>query len=66
MSDEQVAKQTDRRDFVFHILKAQEKDPDQISNQDIVGYILAFLFAGSDTVSTTLRAIVYYMSECFD
>ncbi len=53
----------DRRDIVSRILQAKKAHPDQVPDAAVVGYIMTILLAGSDTVSITLRSIVYYLSK---
>lgn len=50
-------------DIVSRILEAKRHQPDQIPDEAVVGYIMTILLAGSDTVSITLRSIVYYLSK---
>lgn len=51
------------RDIVSRILEAKKHQPDQVPDEAVIGYIMTILLAGSDTVSITLRSIVYYVSK---
>lgn len=63
MADEKAATGSDRQDFVARILDVKKANPDQIPDHAVVGYIMTIMLAGSDTVSITLRSIVYYLSK---
>ena len=58
-----IGEDKDRRDIVSRILEAKSAHPDQVPDAAVVGYIMTILLAGSDTVSITLRSIVYYLSK---
>lgn len=58
-----VGKNEHYGDIVSRILEAKRHQPDQIPDEAVVGYIMTILLAGSDTVSITLRSIVYYLSK---
>ncbi|KAK3168976.1 hypothetical protein OEA41_005424 [Lepraria neglecta] len=58
-----IGEDKDRSDIVSRILEAKSAHPDQVPDAAVVGYIMTILLAGSDTVSITLRSIVYYLSK---
>jgi len=53
----------EKEDIVSRILEAKKAHPDQVPDEAVVGYIMTILLAGSDTVSITMRSIVYYLSK---
>lgn len=61
MIDEGAAIGSERQDFVARILEVKKANPDQIPDHAVVEYIMTIMLAGSDTVSITLRSIVYYL-----
>ncbi|MCJ1433766.1 hypothetical protein MMC27_003131 [Xylographa pallens] len=56
-------KDADGGDIVSRILEVKKIHPEQVPDETVVGYIMTILLAGSDTVSITLRSIVYYLSK---
>ena len=63
MIDERAEIGSERQDFVARILEVKRANPEQILDHAVVGYIMTIILAGSDTVSITLRSIVYYLSK---
>ena len=50
-------------DIVSRILDAKKAAPDDVPDAAVIGYIMTILLAGSDTVSITLRSVIYYLSK---
>ena len=63
VADEKVGKGAHRQDFVARILEIQKARPREIADEAVIGYIMTILLAGSDTVSITLRSIIYYLAN---
>lgn len=63
IADSETLSDQHRRDFVSQFLEAKEKYPGQVTDKDIIGYVMTMLIAGSDTSSVGLRAIVYYLAK---
>ena len=63
MLDEKTGTGVDRQDFVARILEVRKIKPHQVPDEAVIGYIMTIILAGSDTVSITLRSIVYYLSK---
>lgn len=60
---EEKEKSTKGSDFVAHILEVKKGSPLTVPDEAVIGYIMTILLAGSDTVSVTLKSIIYYLSQ---
>ncbi|KAG8625266.1 hypothetical protein KVT40_007017 [Elsinoe batatas] len=49
------------RDFLSKFMEASKKDPEFITQRQVLALTVANIFAGSDTTAITLRAIFYYL-----
>ena len=66
MISERMGTGSGHQDFIARILEVKEANPDQIPDDAVIGYIITIILAGSDTVSVTLRSVVYYLSKYLD
>ena len=63
MLDEKPGTESTYHDFIGRILEIKGANPERIPDEAVIGYIMTILLAGSDTVSITLRSIVYYLAK---
>ncbi|KAI0808710.1 benzoate 4-monooxygenase cytochrome P450 [Xylaria sp. FL0064] len=54
-----VKRKTGRKDFLTQIL--EDRDPNVVSDQQVAAHASDFVLAGSDTTSTTLSTLLYYL-----
>ncbi|KAI1348872.1 benzoate 4-monooxygenase cytochrome P450 [Xylaria sp. FL0043] len=54
-----VKRKTGRKDFLTQIL--EDRDPNVVSDQQVAAHASDFVIAGSDTTSTALSTLLYYL-----
>ncbi|KAJ2997219.1 hypothetical protein NUW58_g719 [Xylaria curta] len=57
--ESRVNRKTERKDFLTRIL--EDRDPNVVSDQQIAAHASDFVIAGSDTTSTTLASLIFYL-----
>lgn len=63
MEESEVIKDNNRQDLVSQFIEAKEKHPGKVTDQELIGYVMTMLIAGSDTSSVGLRAMVYFLAK---
>ncbi|KAI0197502.1 cytochrome P450 [Astrocystis sublimbata] len=54
-----VNRKTDRKDFLTRIL--EDRDPSEVSDEQIAAHASDLVVAGSDTTATTVASLIYYL-----
>ncbi|KAK7708535.1 hypothetical protein SLS64_006637 [Diaporthe eres] len=61
LSHDDPEKEGGRQDFLRDFLKAKEDNPDLISNNEVLGYLLLNILAGADTTAIVQKGIIYHL-----
>ncbi|KAK2602592.1 hypothetical protein N8I77_009110 [Diaporthe amygdali] len=61
LSNYDVEKEGGRQDFLREFLKIKEENPDIISNNEVLGYLLLNILAGADTTAIVQKGIIYHL-----